>query len=277
MSNREDRAEVARETLEILDRGHYSTDSGERIDLKKDLSYTVNNTELFGPEELEELEPEVRPSGNFSTRVTNKTTLQAAKSLAESEKATPFVLNFASAKNPGGGFLNGSGAQEESLARKSGLYACLNSKEEYYQRNKKAGNSLYTDNMIYSPRVPVFRDRDDQLLDSSYHVSILTAPAVNKRAVKRTEPELLSKVRTTMDKRIEKVLKVALHKGHVYLVLGAWGCGVFGNSSEKIAELFKKNLKKYYNSGGFEEVVFAVLDRSPNEKTFKTFKRILEE
>ncbi len=276
MSNREDRAEVAGETLQILDRGHYSTESGKRIDLEKDLSYSVDNTELFGPEELEELEPEARSSGKFSTRVTNKTTLQSANNLAEPEKTTPFVLNFASAKNPGGGFLNGSGAQEESLARKSGLYACLSSTEEYYRRNKEAGNSIYTDNMIYSPRVPVFRDRYDRLLDSPYHVSILTAPAVNRRAVERSEPELLSKVQATMDKRIEKVLKVALFKDHEYLVLGAWGCGVFGNSSEKIAELFKKNLKKYHNSGGFEEVVFAVLDRSQEEETFKTFRMILE-
>ncbi|MFW6111794.1 MAG: TIGR02452 family protein [Candidatus Bipolaricaulota bacterium] len=277
MNNRRKRARVARETVEILDRGYYRTKSGSRADIEDALNFAIENTKLYRPEELEKLEPEPSAKAQPSIRVTNATTLEAAKGLIEAGKKNPFVLNFASARNPGGGFLNGSGAQEESLSRKSGLYACISQINEYYRENELSNTALYTDYMIYSPRVPVFRDKEDQLIDSSFYVSILTAPAVNRSAVESKEPENLSEVMSVMDRRMNKVLKVAEDNGHVSLVLGAWGCGVFGNSPKEISELFKKNLYgDPKQSFGFQDVVFAVLDRSTAKKTFKTFQRVLE-
>ena len=66
--------------------------------------------------------------------------------------------------NPGGGFLSGSQAQEESLARATALYPCLAQMTEMYETNRQLNSPLFTDNMIYSPEVPVFRDDDDILL-----------------------------------------------------------------------------------------------------------------
>ncbi|MFD0589016.1 TIGR02452 family protein [Paenibacillus sp. GCM10027627] len=57
--------------------------------------------------------------------LTGETTLEAASRLAASGEGAVCGLNFASAKNPGGGFLNGTRAQEESLARSSGLYPAI--------------------------------------------------------------------------------------------------------------------------------------------------------
>ena len=56
----------------------------------------------------------------------------------------------ASAKHPGGGFLGGARAQEESLARSSGLYACING-NPMYDHHKAHGDAMYTDYAIYSP------------------------------------------------------------------------------------------------------------------------------
>ncbi|MBS3740141.1 TIGR02452 family protein [Candidatus Bipolaricaulota bacterium] len=277
MNNRRKRARVARETVEILDRGYYRTKSGSKVDIEDGLNFAIENTKLYRPEELEKLETEPPAKAQPSVRVVNATTLEAARGIIEAGKKNPFVLNFASARNPGGGFLNGSGAQEESLSRKSGLYACISQINEYYRENELSNTALYTDYMIYSPRVPVFRDKEDQLIDSPFYVSILTAPAVNRSAVENNEPENLPEVMSVMNRRINKVLKAAEDNGHESLVLGAWGCGVFGNSPKEISELFKKNLYgDPKQSFGFQDVVFAVLDRSTTKNTFKTFQRVLE-
>ena len=86
--------------------------------------------------------------------VSHGTTLELARTLVEQYSALA-CLNFASAKNPGGGFLSGSQAQEESLARASGLYATLQTQPEYYDYHRQGSSSLYSDHMIFSPGVPV--------------------------------------------------------------------------------------------------------------------------
>ena len=51
-----------------------------------------------------------------------------------------------------------------------------------------------------------------------------------------------------MANRIASVLAVAAYAGYQHLVLGAWGCGVFHNDPEQIAELFGELL---LNKGTF--------------------------
>ena len=157
------------------------------------------------------------------------------------------------------------------------MYACISKVPEYYQRNKDSGTALYTDNMIYSPRVPVIRSEDGNFLETPYFISILTAPAVNRGAIACKEPENLDRVKRIMDRRIGNVLKVAANRGHTVLVLGAWGCGVFDNDPEQIARLFRKNLVGSNRiKGRFDRIVFAVLDKSKKKKTLQSFERILK-
>ena len=97
------------------------------------------------------------------------------------------ALNFASAKNPGGGFLGGAKAQEEDLARSSALYACMRDQRAYYDANRHEPSLLYTDHMIYSPDVPFFRDDRLRFLEDPFLLSILTAPAPNAASNERRE------------------------------------------------------------------------------------------
>jgi uncharacterized protein (TIGR02452 family) len=264
MAKRSERARIAAETVQILAAGAYAGPSGKNVAILPELNYSINETRLFAPGQLAKIaavEPAIDAASQI--RVVNCSTLSAAKQLHAMYGAERIaLLNFASARNPGGGFLSGSQAQEESLARASGLYASLSRMTDYYAANRRSKSALYTDHMIYSPLVPVFRDDDNQLLDAPWSVSMITAPAVNAGVVRSQEPANVSRIREVMSCRIAGVLALAVHYGHDALVLGAWGCGVFANDPREVAELFASYLLgqgRYAKA--FTEVVFAILDR----------------
>jgi len=276
------RAKLAENTLTIIDYGAYVNFKGEVVDLSEEIKNAVNNSKLYSPEELEKINNEVNEvlinSENKETeiKVTNETTLNAAKRLKQIEDYEKVAcLNFASAKNPGGGFLNGSSAQEESLARSSALYPCIKQKKEMYDENKKYDSALYLDYMIYSPEVPVFREDSGSLLDNPYKVSMITAPAVNAGVVRsRESKENENKIEKKMKYRIEKILSIALINKNRALVLGAFGCGVFRNNPEDVADYFRQFVKEdeRFNSY-YDKIVFAVLHRSRKTETYNIFKR----
>jgi uncharacterized protein (TIGR02452 family) len=275
--SRTKRAHWGQETVAIVERGGYERPGGGWVDLSASMERTLAGTVLYRPAELDNLvartiSPLARRETQFA--VVNETTLAAAGRLVEDRGHDSVLgLNFASAKNPGGGFLGGSQAQEESLARSSGLYATLQSRWGYYEANRACGTCLYTDHMILSPGVPVFRDDDGNLLDQPYHVGMLTAPAVNAGAIRENEPQRMPLVRPTMVSRIAKVLAVAAEHQFAHLVLGAWGCGVFRNDPAEVAELFADALlRDELFCGRFETVVFAVLDRTTNEQIIGPFR-----
>lgn len=89
--------------------------------------------------------------------VTNETSLGACRRIIVEQRAFSgsqvTCLNFASAKNAGGGFLRGAKAQEESLARSSTLYASLTcpTAAPYYQFNSaiKPNRGIYSDHLIW--------------------------------------------------------------------------------------------------------------------------------
>lgn len=275
------RAKLAENTLTIIDYGAYVNVKGEVIDLSEEIKEAVNNTKLYSPEELNNIDEKVNnvlnnsPKKETEIRVTNETTLNAAKRLKQAENYKKVAcLNFASAKNPGGGFLNGSSAQEESLARSSALYPCIKQKNKMYEKNRKYDSALYLDYMIYSPQVPVFREDSGSLLDNPYQVSMITAPAVNAGVVRSREcKENEEKIEEKMKYRIEKILSIALINKNKALVLGAFGCGVFRNNPAEVANYFRKFIKEdeRFNSY-FEKIVFAVLDRSRKKETYNIFK-----
>jgi uncharacterized protein (TIGR02452 family) len=266
------RIEIAKDTLEILEKGFYNNSQGEKVDITGIQKNAVDNTRLFKPEELEELLNNTKKENSFQTQyeVTNETTLDAARRLVTEGVQDVMCLNFASAKNPGGGFLGGALAQEECIARASGLYPCLLTAMEYYTYHRNLGTCLYSDHMIYSPAVPIIKDEGGQELDQPVCVTIITSPAVNAGVIMRDEGGRTDKIAPVMRVRIEKLLALCLNKKHTTLVLGAWGCGVFRNNPEEISQLFQEALTgKFANQ--FQRVVFAV--KTDKESIIEPFRK----
>jgi uncharacterized protein (TIGR02452 family) len=274
--DREQRIKNARHTLETVKMGVYAT-NGREVNIEDAIRRSISNTLLYSPEELsvisERIEKKTVAGQKTVITLTNQTTMEAMSAIAAVSHTG--CLNFASAKNPGGGFLTGALAQEECLASASSLYPSLLKCMEMYEYNRSRKTCLYSDYMIYSPGVVFFKDDNGCLLENPYQADVLTSPAVNIAAIKQNNPAELTRVEQTMLTRIDKMLAVfAMHNVET-LVLGAWGCGVFQNNSNDIARYFAHFLTgngKY--TGCFLKVIFAVFDRSKSRENFNAFSDV---
>lgn len=268
------RAAIARETVEIVNRGHYEF-AGKRIDLRSLVAMCHAGTKLFTQSDLETLRDNVVKNSPHSHQteieVINETTLEGHSRLIASGAAPIAILNFASAKNPGGGFLNGSQAQEESLARSSALHASQLKVFKFYEQHRAIASCLYSDNMILSPDCPIFRNDDGELLHEPLLATFITSPAPNAGATADNHPEEFPLIPEVLHNRAELILALAIASGHTNLILGAWGCGVFRNDPRMVANAFAKHLLGAW-SGRFRRIRFSILDTSPQQETFAAFK-----
>jgi uncharacterized protein (TIGR02452 family) len=264
---------IAEETVGVAARGEYVAPSGRTVSIQDAVERAMQGTVLYRPGDFKRLPLPEPVAAQRAPRieVTPEKTGAASRRLVEQEGVTDAVaLNFASAKNPGGGFLGGAKAQEEDLARCSALYPCLLTQREYYDANRAQSSPLYTDHIIYSPEVPFFRDEGLKFLEQPFRVSIITAPAPNAGAAARNAPHLLPQLPGALQARALKVLQVAVDQGHRTLVLGAWGCGAFHNEPQHAAEAFARALEDF--PGAFDRVVFAVWERSGDGPNLRAFR-----
>lgn len=170
------------------------------------------------------------------------------------------VLNFASYKSPGGGFINGAMAQEEALCHASNLYNILKEFPEYYEWNQQHLNDhLYTNRAIFTPGVKMYNPELNYYCD--VHVITCAAPNISFYTGNKAEE--------AMNERIKFILDIAEDNHCNKLVLGAFGCGVFKNDPYKVAQMFINNLKNHHY---FDEIIFAI-PAGPNYEAFeKVFK-----
>lgn len=199
--------------------------------------------------------------GAAQISVIENTTFRAALPLADGSK-TVAVLNFASPLAPGGGVQSGAMAQEESLCRSSNLFACLHQPlfwENYYNFHRAHNNGLYSDRLIYSKGVTVFKSDDEipQLLPREQwrRVDVITCAMPNLRGEAQYATDFLLSL---YKRRIRAILQAAISIGAKYLVLGAIGCGAFGNDPDLMAEAFRSVLVDGNYATAFEQIVFAV-------------------
>lgn len=261
-----DLIKVAEETLKIIDDKQYTVKGNVvKFPTDKNVDEVVVCSPKQGNEYLKEDISSFMGEKMCDFRVACEDSFQAA-----SAYKYPLVMNFASARHPGGGFTTGARAQEEALCRSSTLYASLitDKAAEMYLYNEENKISVYSDYMLFSPNVLVFRDANLDLLSQPFMTAVATVPAPNRSAWARNESdETIEKV---MTHRIRVMLRWAIKNGNRSLVLGAWGCGVFRNKPEDVAWYFKKVLVDEGYGKCFDEVCFAVYGRedSPNLKAF---------
>lgn len=172
------------------------------------------------------------------------------------------VLNLASERHPGGGWQKGALAQEEALCFRSSLYLSLH--RTYYP--------LPSQSTIYSPNVLLIRNaltEGHQLYSQDIPVSelpitsVISVAGIRHPAVSTTGRYRWDEDREITKNKIRCVLRVAAQQGHSKLVLGALGCGVFGNPPTEVANCFLDVFKEEEFQGGWwEDIVFAVLDNA---------------
>ena len=294
-AGRNERRATAKSTLEIIEAGHYTV-GGVKHDIRPQLDTMLSGTRYYASDSLLSLWPQPTPTSNSARErateilIVEISTLEGANFLA----STPYtsseearrrigVLNFASAKTPGGGFQNGAQAQEESIARSSTLYPsliCSTGEKFYGPHNKDPKGGYYSHAMIFSPDVTVFRT-DSGKLTEPIRIDVVTSAAVNAGVARRTlngqvagEAEEV-KIGKVMRERMGRILLLFEKHGIKDLVLGSFGTGVFQNKVSLIAAIWAELLvapgARFANS--FDRVVFAILGRA----TYVEFKDSFEE
>lgn len=198
-------------------------------------------------------------------QVTNETTFGASQRLMRNGMR-PVALNFANGIHPGGGFLHGARAQEETLCRSSALYHTLVD-DRMYAEHLKRPLSDSTDWAIYSPNVPVFRTDDGTELEEPWLLSFITCAAPYAPDIGQPESGDL------LQKRIHRVLEIAHAYGYSSLVLGAWGCGAFENDVYRTAKDFRTAIENEFHRA-FATVVFAITDWSHERRYLGPFRDI---
>jgi len=259
---------IARETIAITKDRRYVCE-GRNVSLP-DINY--EEVVVIDPDTgaglVEELSSQVFTGDVCSIKVTTEDTYEAGLRYDNA-----VVLNFANAHHPGGGFLHGANAQEEALCRASTLYASISSDEAsaMYRYNNTHLSKVESDHMLLSPNVAVIRGEGLLLRPVPRLVGVITAPAPNRRGAALLASQEL--IRDTFVRRIRIILAIACHYGYRNIVLGAWGCGAFGNDPVSVAEYHRQVIVDEGFGKAFDEITFAVYGREDG-KNYLSFKKV---
>lgn len=247
--NKRLQANMAKEWLRVL-----------AMHMRTSIEDSVNTTCIYKTTD-HSYEKVQHPFGGTVIHLMKKDTIHAAFE-ASSFGSTIGILNFASYRNPGGRFLKGSVAQEESLCSQSTLYPALDAQRYTYYAQHADSSFYYGDEFIHTEEVTFFSETrigSDMLI-----AHVVTAAATNHKRAKDKDVS-----RATMVLRMNKVFKLFGHVDCDTVILGAWGCGVFGHDTEFIAEQWKQIIRANY--GAVANVVFAVPDNK-----FEIFKKVFK-
>ncbi|KAJ7041506.1 hypothetical protein C8F04DRAFT_1079056 [Mycena alexandri] len=273
--------EIAKKTRDVI-KYKKVTVNGLVFDLSDLLARSKHETAYYPPNSLLSAWNSVNLSFHRPTVVIEfleTTTLDAARTAGLKGRARPIgVLNFASAEQPGGGFINGANAQEESIARSSTLYASLMTPtaQQFYALHAADGRGgFYTHAMVYSPHIVVFRDDDGNLV-LPMEIDVVTSPAVHAGLIRKhaTGPGVEKDIRRKMRERMARVLYLFERRQVRNLILGSFGTGVFQNDVDMVAQIWAELLSgptaRFAYS--FDYVAFAVVDNW----TYMRFKDAFE-
>lgn len=279
--------DIFNDTIRIVHQGYYIKD-GKRINLKLNCS-EMKTVRVFLPKEVHSLseykfEKHIFNIGKCGHDCVNMDSFAVARRnyehpyLISKDDKEILVLNFANPVHPGGGVRNGAKAQEEDLCRTSTLLCSLESPEaeEYYKYNRSLNTYMASDAIMITPKVEIIKDSKGNLLDESVIVSVMScaAPMVRLGKEGMTEEEY----QNMFYNRIVGMLRVAAVMGYRHLVLGAFGCGAFGNDAKVVSDLFYKALKEFRldqmsEKDCFRRIDFAVLTNPTDQYNYNEFYR----
>ena len=255
-------ADLGRSAMQACVDGQYRDAHGRTVDWAESVAAAraakrsiAPDTDLPVPRDAQF--PETR------VQVTNETTTGAARRLVD-RGLRPLALNFANGVKPGGGFLSGARAQEETLCRSSALYQTLVD-DPMYEAHRRRPEPDSTAWAILSPDVPVFRTDEGTALSEPWPLSFLTCAAPYAPRVGQPRSADL------LEQRIHRILSIARAYRYEPLILGAWGCGAFENDPVRTAADFRDALDDEF-AGAFREVVFAITDWSAERRFLAPFR-----
>ncbi|MCD7856313.1 MAG: TIGR02452 family protein [Clostridiales bacterium] len=278
---------ILEDTLAILEQGGYSKD-GQDVHLAFSPEQ-MREIRVYLPEELPSLtapereEPQAQDASctfgceNEDALVLAQKQYQLLKNAGESAPKI-LVLNLASATRPGGQTRNGANAQEEDLCRRTSLLLSLESEgaKRYYDYNNARKTRMGSDGVLLSPNVEVIKDASSEALAQPFPVSVMScaAPMVRLGLEGMSQQEY----EEMLYKRIRGMLLVAASQGYRHLILGAFGCGVYGNDAALVSDLFARAIRAFTFAGMgsrqiFDSIQFAVLCRPGKDYNYKEFCR----
>ena len=257
------RAKEFRNTVEIVNQGHYVSESGKEYVFPDD-SNMMYNTMFY--------ECEIHMS-NFPqcdeptiVEVHNIDCLYAGVQLKE-QGYNPAVLNMASRRNPGGGVTTGAGAQEETLFRRTNLFCSLYQFAPYAEQyDIKPSHHQYPLDRnfggVYTPDAIYFRESEQKgyaLLEKPVSLSFITVAGMNRPDL-TTGGMIANHHVEPIKNKIRTIFRIGLVHGHDSLVLGALGCGAFRNPPRHVARLFHEVMDEPEFKDKYRRIIFAILD-----------------
>ncbi|MCD7755650.1 MAG: TIGR02452 family protein [Firmicutes bacterium] len=276
---------ILEDTLAILEQGGCSRD-GQDVRLPFSAEQ-MREIQVFLPEELEplrtampkETQGDVCTFGceNEDALVLAQKQYQRLKNAGEAN-SNVLVLNLASATQPGGQTRKGASAQEEDLCRRTSLLLSLESGDakRYYDYNNARKTRMGSDGVLLSPNVAVIKDASSELLSRPFPIAVMSCAAPMVRlgleGMRQQEYEEM------LCKRIQGMLLVAASQGYRHLILGAFGCGVYGNDAALVSDLFARAIRDFTLAGMgsnqiFDSIQFAVLCRPGKDYNYREFAR----
>jgi len=270
--------------LDIFHDGAYRTETDRVVTLPVSGAFVENSQMFSAPIQL----PAEYIKADTQLSVLNVDCIIATRDLVE-QGFNPALLNMASLYHPGGGVLQGSGAQEEELCRRSTLAISL------YQfslpggrygdladmvRVKRRAERYPMDNLyggIYSPDITFFRGTQEEgytLLDEPFRAAVISVASLNynpKHGHNQLDNGNIPEAdKPILKEKIRTILRIGALKKHDSLVLGALGCGAFCTPPAQMARLFHQVIDEQEFQGCFCKIVFAIID-SPSSNNFKPF------
>ncbi|KAJ3040517.1 hypothetical protein HDV00_010827 [Rhizophlyctis rosea] len=203
------------------------------------------------------------PPPPISPRIFAGDTLDIAIHLKRKEGLNPLILNMASQFKPGGGWQNGSAAQEEQLFYRT-TYDLALSDPFKLDTTRRWRYPMPVAGGIYTPNVLVIRHNEGtgfRVMDPHNRVFLdFVAVAALKGPKLDQYARYCDRDRQIMAEKIRAMLRIGIITGHRDLLLGAFGCGAYGNPAPEVAMLFKQVLGEEEFAGWFDHVDFAILD-----------------